>query len=378
MKKKITALCSVIVALSVCLTIFCVNGTEKTDVITATAKVYYAEKQESTTNIGGGIGNILGGVAESLGVDPSGLGDSLGHSVSDAVENFGDTVGSFGDVVGGMGDAFGGVGDVLGGLGGNLGGLLGGVFGDTTQQTTVAPPQTTSDLPGLIIPVPAATTTTTSATTEPTIETTESETTEVDIAEGETVDYAVTSNPYKKPTDTYSAGDEGEGIKWIQWIFIYTDYGLSDDGITGILDEDTIAIVKKLQHENNLTVDGNITEEVIKAAEVLYYQSILGDGASAIEVASQATTGEGVSNSSGESQDGNDIPVALLVIVLVIGWLFAIGSIVLLFIFKKKKNAAKNVEENEATEESAGSADENKNSISSIADLFEEADKKSK
>ena len=224
----------------------------------------------------------------------------------------------------------------------------------------------------MIIPVPAATQTPTEvATTVPSV----SET----LATGETVDYAAVSNPYTKPTATFVAGDEDETIKWLQWIFIYTGFGLNDNGITGVLDEDTVAVVKKLQHENKMTVDGNITEDVIKAAEVLYYQSVIGGDASAIEVSSDATTGENVSNQSVDTAKGNGIPVALLIVVLVIIWVLAIGGIVLLFIFKKKKiNAAKNVAAEQAENKETKTDGTETTSIKSLSDLFEEAENKDK
>ncbi len=356
MKRKITALCSIIIALSVCVTVFGVNGTMKTDVTTATAKVFYAENEESTTSAGGSLGGIIGDVVGGIGGGSSGgLGDSLG----------------------GIGDAFGGVGDALGSVAGGLGDALGGIFGGSGSGTvvkTTAPATTSADI-GLIIPVPAATQTAS--------ETQAPSTSVESTGAGETVDFASTSNPYTKPTSEFVAGDEDETIKWLQWIFIYTHYGLKDDGITGILDEDTVAVVKKLQHENKMNIDGNITEDVIKAAEVLYYQSILGGDVSAIEVSSEATTGEAVSTGVDSVEKGNNSStVILLIIILVIIWVLAIGGIVLLFIFKKKKmKASKNTTaENGNAEKSNGDTKENaeKSEIKSLSDLFEEAENKDK
>ncbi len=381
MKNKILSLCSVVIALSICFAAFSVNCKSETDITTATVKTFYAEKNETTTGnaIGGFVDGILGefgSAAPSDKVDSIiGSIEGVSGDIDGAVGGFGDAMdglGGIGDSLGGIGDAFGGIGDVFGGagsgLGDSFGGILGGLGGSGSVGNTTSPAPTTSADIGLIIPVPAATQTQTEtqALLAP-VESTDA---------GETVDYAVTSNPYTKPTASFVAGDEDETIKWIQWIFVYTGYGLKDDGITGVLDEDTVAVVKKLQHENKLTVDGNINEDVIKAAEVLYYQSIIGGDASAIEVSSDATTGASVSNPADNNEKGNDIPVALLIVVLVIIWVLAIGGIVLLFIFKKKKiNASKqNEEEKNAVEEK-----ENKNTeISSLSDLFEEADKGNK
>ncbi len=367
MKKKFTAVCSVMIVLSICVAIFgATNVDVKNDVTTATIKNYSAPKSETTTAdaLGGIIGDVVGGIGSG---SSDGLGDLLGGIGSGSS-------GGLGDSLGGIGDAFGGIGDALGGIGGGLGDSLGGALdglggsGSGTVVKTTAPATSSADI-GLIIPVPAATQTPSETQTE--------STTGESSVEGETVDFAATSNPYKKPTATYSAGDEDEGIKWLQWIFVYTGYGLKDDGITGVLDEDTVAVVKKLQHENKLTVDGNITEDVIKAAEILYYQSILGDDVSAIEVSSDATTSVNVSISADNGEKENDIPVALLIIVLVIIWILAIGGIVLLFLFKKKKmNASKNVDAPKTETKETDKKEDT--SIKSLSDLFEEAENKDK
>ncbi len=390
MNRKFKALCSIILSISICIAVCGTVGIGKDDVTIATMKNHYAAKIETTT--GNALGDIIGDVVGGIGSDSSGdIGDMLGGVDTSGL---GDTIGGFGDSLGGIGDAFGGVGDAFGGIAGGIGDAFGGIFGGglggsgsgTTVNTTVPVNTTSADI-GLIIPVPAATQAPSEvATTAPSV----SET----LATGETVDYAAESNPYTKPTATFVAGDEDETIKWLQWIFIYTGFGLNDNGITGVLDEDTVAVVKKLQHENKLTVDGNITEDVIKAAEVLYYQSIIGGDASAIEVSSDATTVENVSNQAVDTGKGNGIPVALLIIVLVIIWVLAIGGIVLLFIFKKKKiNAAKNATAEKAESKAAdtdkkeadGKKDvaektetDGKTEIKSLSDLFEEAERKDK
>ncbi len=367
MKRKITILCSFIIALSICFVMVGATNVVESDVTTAVIKNYNAPKSETTTS--SALGDIVGGLGgDSLGD----IGDLFGGVDTSGV---GDAVGGLGDSLGGIGDAFGGIGDALGGIAGGFGDALGGIFGgglggngSATIVNTTAPVATTSADIGLIIPVPAA--------TQAPSQTQAPLTTAEDSAAGETVDYAATSNPYTKPTATFSAGDEDETIKWLQWIFLYTGYGLKDNGITGILDEDTVAVIKKLQHENKLTVDGNINEDVIKAAEVLYYQSMLGEDVSAIEIPSDVTTGVNVSNPVDYQANNNDSTVILLVIILVIIWVLAIGGIVLLFVFKKKKiNAIKQAE----AEKNDNPEKDGKNAgISSLSDLFEEAEKNNK
>lgn len=367
-KKKIAVFCSSLIVFSVSFALIAVNGGQKTDVTTATAKAYYAENTESTATTRGSLGGAVSSVVGEIGSGSSGgIGDIIGGIGSGSS-------GGIGDIIGGIGSGSGGgIGDAIGGIGGVLGGLTGGA---TTEKTTSAPATTSSASNGLIIPVPAATQNTTGKSESTTA-------TAVNSTVGETVDYAATSNPYTKPTKTFTAGDKDESIKWIQWIFVYTHYGLDENGITGVLDENTVAVVKKLQQENGLTADGNITEDVIRAAEVLYYKTILGGDVSAVEVSLETTTGAVATNPVQTSDGQSNVSGILLVIVLVIIWVLAIGGIVLLFVFRKKKVGSKKGEK--ATSESNADAgekaepkDEKQGTISSLSDLFEEADKEDK
>ena len=366
MKKKFTALCSVMIVFSICVAIFGATGFNgEKDVTTATIKEFYAPKEETTAGVLDGIGDVLGEIGDGSSGD---IGDVLGGIGSGSSGGLGDSLGGIGDAMGGIGDALGGV---VGGMGDSLGGIFGGLGnGSGTVVKTTAPATTSADI-GLIIPVPAA-------TQAPSETHTPSTSSESSVA-GETVDFASTTNPYTKPTASFVAGDEDETIKWIQWIFVYTGYGLKDDGITGILDEDTVAVVKKLQHENKLTVDGNINEDVVKAAEVLYYQSMLGEDVSAIEISSDATTSVTVSTPVDNENNGDNTTVILLIVILVIIWVLAIGGIVLLFVFKKKKiNAAKNVAAEQAENKETKTDGTETTSIKSLSDLFEEAENKDK
>ncbi len=389
MKRRLMALCCMMIAFAICFAMMNSSKAQsKSNVSTATAKVFYAEKNESTDEKVGSISGMVSGyvseldsenhaddlnnLGESLsgfGDSLSGFGDSLG-GIAETYSGIGDSLGGVVDSIGGIGDSFSGIGSGLGdGLGSGLGNAIGGVFGNlfgdsntTTEITTVVP--TTSPQDGLIVPVPAAT------QEEKTVVVTVYET----VIVNETVTVIATSNPYIKPAGTFVAGDKDETIKWLQWIFVYTGYGLEEEAITGVLDDATIEVVKKLQRESGLPVDGNVNNDVIKAAETLYYQSAIGKDLTAVEVSLASTVPATTSNQTAVSGNQNSITVALLVIVLVIIWVLAIGGIILLFVFRKKKIAKEKSEEAPAEKNNEQKSDE----ISGLSDLFEEADKNSK
>ena len=367
-KKKLAFLCSSVIVFSVAFALIAVNNGKMTDVTTATAKTYYAENTESTATTRGSLGDAVSSVV-------GGIGSGSGGGIGDIIGGIGSgSGGGIGDIIGGIGSGSGGgIGDAIGGIGEALGGLTGGA---TTEKTTSAPATTSSANGGLIIPVPAATQNTT-------VKSETTTTTEAESTAGETVDYSATSNPYTKPTKTFKAGDRDESIKWIQWIFVYTHYGLDEKGITGVLDENTVAVVKKLQQENGLTADGNITEDVIRAAEVLYYKTVLGGDVSAVEVSLETTTGAPATVPTQTTEGQSNVSGVLLIIVLVIIWVLAIGGIVLLFVFRKKKISSRKggktvAESNADSGEKNESKDEKQGTISSLSDLFEEADKEDK
>ena len=121
MKKKFTALCSVMIVLSICVAIFGATGFKgENDVTTATIKEFYAPKEETTAGVLDGIGDVLGGI-----------GDGSSGDIGDVLGGIGDgSSGGIDDVLGGIGDgSSGGIGDSLGGIGDALGGIAGGIAG---------------------------------------------------------------------------------------------------------------------------------------------------------------------------------------------------------------------------------------------------------
>ncbi len=61
--------------------------------------------------------------------------------------------------------------------------------------------------------------------------------------------------PYTEPTSTLRNGDDGEGVKWLQWHLCQLDY-LSESDIDGDFGSKTDAAVRKFQTAFGLTVDG--------------------------------------------------------------------------------------------------------------------------
>jgi large-conductance mechanosensitive channel len=317
MKKKMWVLCASVIMVSLILTIFGVkgNGNGYANLSEAGIQTYAAE---ATTSIGGFVSEKVDDLT------------NLGDVVSDAS----DVVGDLGGMLGGGG--LDGIGDIFGGLGDGLGNILGGI-GDnkntTTKSTTSVTYSINTNYAGYIDPVPYASTSAQAADNQKPV--------------NETVDFAATQNPYKKPTGTLKGGDKGDGVKWMQWVFIYTRYGLKDDGITGVFDEDTIAVVKKLQKEKGLVVNGVVNDEVIAQIELLYFQAT--HSVTVAQSDSQVSVSGSVVTVGATESDKDDTGVKILAIVVAAIWVLVIAFAVVLFVMKKKKK--KKAEGKEKTKE---------------------------
>ena len=153
---------------------------------------------------------------------------------------------------------------------------------------------------------------------------------------GENVDYNTTVNPYQKPTTQLNPGDKGDGVKWLQWILIYTECGLQGS-ITGEYDDATAAAVKNLQLKYGMTVDGIATLEVIEKAELMYNDYISG-------ISGQTSGAPVVFNTAGNTTatDGNknkpdtNFAITAIIVVLVIVWIFAIAAVFIIVHIKRK------------------------------------------
>ncbi len=344
MKRKITASCVMLMVFGLTVTFFSTgkinaNSSQATEI---TYKAQKAEEKPLSDVVGDAVSGIGSGAMDAFGDIVSGIGSGNASGSGSA----GGLLEGFGDVVGGIGSGGSG-----GGLLDGFGDIISGIIGSGNKDTS----STTYDI-GYIDPVPAATQDVFG--TQPQVQIpVETETEKV----GETVDYALTENPYSKPESDFVAGDEDESIKWIQWIFIYTRYGLSDNGITGVLDEDTVAVVKKLQQEKGLTIDGNINADVVAAAELLFYEYTVGVPStqpSEVTQMQQTTT-------ENQNEDGNkNAIIMIVVIILSVIWIVAISAILVLFIMKRKK-------QRKAAQTTATNTNK-ETTISSISDLFDD------
>ena len=153
---------------------------------------------------------------------------------------------------------------------------------------------------------------------------------------GEYVDYNTTVIPYAKPTGALNPGDKGDGVKWLQWILIYTECGLQNP-ITGDYNDATAAAVKNLQLKYGMaTVDGIASQEVIEKAEQMYNDYING-------VSGQGTSSPAVFNTVGsttpqsDKKQAPDVTVTIIIVILIIVWIFAIAAVFIIVHIKRKK-----------------------------------------
>ncbi len=268
----------------------------------------------TTTKPSGSIGGSLG---------DSDVGDFVGGVVSDVFQDE--------DVSEGVADKFDSILGIfddidLGGLGDKLGSLT-----QTTQKSTVGsdffntiePVVTggsysggTINTGGALTPTPTANVTT--------------------GLNGEAVDFNMTVNPYKKPTAELKPGDKGEGVKWLQWILIYTNCGLSGT-VTGEYDDATATAVKTLQLTYNLAVDGIASIEVIEKAEEMFNNYISGAG---VGITEQNQAFDTVTSPNSQNQNKTDKKtngkVNAIIAALVIVWILAIAAAAIIIYIKKK------------------------------------------
>lgn len=302
---------------------------------------------------------------------------------SGALGALGGVLGSFGGSSDGFGagfaDGIGGIGGIIGDSGDLLGGFLGGGLGSATTgvvNTTIGGNDYV-----YIDPVPAATQPITQGTTiVPAAPQTVVQST---FPVAETIDPAALSNPYAKPAGEIRPGDMGDGVKWIQWNIIYSGYGLAGKEISGIYDDETVEVVKKLQAEKGLAADGVVNDAVIDKIELLYFEYITSKTQSTVPGTTvPATNPASVPGTADDNGDGNILFIILAVFLIIVIWIIAIIIILIILIVKKKKakKKAASKPENEAQPQEASEMPESEKQSNdmSLSDLFDEANNKKK
>ena len=301
MKKTLLFLLSFVVLLSSVLMVASANDDLADDMFDDDENITSNNGNTTTTkggllgslgNIGGdGIGDMVGGVIESVFQDND-VSQQVGNKIDGVINVFDDF---------------------------DLGGLI-----PTTQTQTVGS--------NFFDPISPAVTSSYSSN----LQQNQTASTPITSLNGEGVDYNTTVNPYQKPTTQLNPGDKGDGVKWLQWVLIYTECGLQGS-ITGEYDDATAAAVKNLQLKYGLTVDGIATLQVIEQAEVMYNDYISG--------ISGETTGApvvfntaGNTNATGSNKNKTDtnFAVTAIIVVLVIVWIFAIAAVFIIVHIKRK------------------------------------------
>lgn len=310
MKKSFLLILSLVVLLSSVLTV--VASAETTG---STDDMYFDDMYDDDENVtfdNGTTATTKGGFLGSLGnLGGDGVGDFVGGVVESVFQD--------NDVSGQVGDKVNGVIGVFDNF--DLGGII-----PTTQKQTVGT--------NFFDPINPVVTDSYNSNLQSNNTTASNP---IPSLNGESVDYNTTVNPYAKPTSALNPGDKGDGVKWLQWVLIYTECGLQGV-ITGDYDDATAAAVKTLQLKYGLTVDGIASLEVIEKADQMYNEYISG--------ISQQTTGSGaafntVGSTSGTTQNNKkttdtNVAVTIIIVILVIVWIFAIAVVCIIVHIKRR------------------------------------------
>ena len=279
----------------------------------------------------------------------SATGDDLADDMFDDDENVtydnGTTATTKGSLLGGLGGMGDGVGDFVGGVvesvfqdndvsqqvGNKVDGILGIFEGfDLNGLIPTTPPQTVgSNFFDTIDPV-------VTGSYNSNLQQNTTASTPISSLNGENVDYNTTVNPYKKPTTQLNPGDKGDGVKWLQWILIYTECGLQGS-ITGEYDDATAAAVKNLQLKYGMTVDGIATTDVIEKAELMYNEYINGISNSTPNAPVVFNTVANTTATDGnKNKPDTNFAVTAIIVVLVIVWIFAIAAVCIIVHIKRR------------------------------------------
>ncbi len=381
MNKKIIAFC---VAVVMSCSFFAVAGSKfsddmkkATDVSTAVAEQHYnaandmrAVTRDEAADMNEGSNNTVSTTAA-----PSTTGSS-GGALGDLGGLLGGSGGSGGGLLGGSGGlgdlgSFGSVGEIFSDAGDVIGSIFGNGTSSGNNQSSVPATGNSGYNSNYIDPVPAATyvqsQTPSFNTVTPADTTAIATASDTTISTDSTIGVNTTYNPYTKPKEVINPGDSGEGVKWVQWVLMFTNYGLEGKTINGIYDDETVEAVKKFQKEQGLTDDGIINEATADKLEILYFQHsmTLTTATPTVSATVPQTTGDAT------EQDEKGVSTAAVIAIIAAIWCIAIGVIVAILVIKKKKN--KDASDDGAT--SSDTADSSSGGDMNLSDLFEEANK---
>ena len=273
------------------------------------------------------------------------LADDMFDDDENVTYDNGTTATTKGSLLGGLGGMGDGVGDFVGGVvesvfqdndvsqqvGNKVDGILGIFEGfDLNGLIPTTPPQTVgSNFFDTIDPV-------VTGSYNSNLQQNTTASTPISSLNGENVDYNTTVNPYQKPTTQLNPGDKGDGVKWLQWILIYTECGLQGS-ITGEYDDATAAAVKNLQLKYGMTVDGIATTEIIEKAELMYNEYINGISNSTPNAPVVFNTAANTTATDGnKNKPDTNFAVTAIIVVLVIVWIFAIAAVCIIVHIKRR------------------------------------------
>ncbi|MBO5065486.1 MAG: peptidoglycan-binding protein [Clostridia bacterium] len=376
MNKKIIAFC---VAVVMSCSAIAVTGSKlsdgiKTDVSTAVVEQHYNSadgmrtgNRDEAADMNDGGSNTVSTTAAPATTGSSGLDIDLGGLLGGSGD--GGLLGGSG----GLGDlgSFGSIGEIFGDGSDVIGSIFSGATPSQNNQETVPVTQNPGYNTNYLDPVPAATYV---QSQTPSIDTGASVGTNLPVSQADSTvssDFGAgvntTYNPYAKPKDVINPGDSGEGVKWVQWILMFTNYGLQNKTIDGNYDEETVEAVKKFQKEQGLTDDGIINEATADKLEILYFQHSM----TLTTVAPSAATTVPQTTAVADEDDEKGVSTAVIIAVIAAIWCVAIGVIVAILIIRKKKSR---VESGDTSSDKEAGADSSGGEMN-LSDLFEEANK---
>lgn len=294
MKSRICFIVAVLMALVLTVSVFAADGTASTT---------ERKNSTSTTNALGDIGGNLDGAGDQL--------ESLAGNLNDAISEAGG--------VSGVKDKTSGI---LGNLVSRVSGRLDGI-GDNDEDLSVAAPiDTYGSVYGYDYTQYATASYTPGTLAVPT-------TTEENV-DGEYENKSV----FDEPTAVVNTDSNKESVQWVQWYLNKLGYELSDDGISGKFDSQTLRGVRLFQASEGLDVTGEVNEATRKLMKKAYLEKLAKETTEpTTEKTTEPTTAEAADNDSSGVDVYKVLFFVLIAVVLVGG-----GAAGVFYYNKKLKN----------------------------------------